>query len=373
MAEQTIYVYAKSGVTITHADGSPTNTADILGASLWGNAFSWENPNDLTITLPTDHAEITFEDSDGVISDDPFSGSQVTDQLLTAPATIDGTTYTPSTSDIRWQNPAPVNVENEFQVTLFGPDGTSYTMLGISITEGYSTNVVGVTFAGGHPPPGTTLTYIRGESSYGGSGGSTEISDTVPCFLAGTRIDTARGAKAVEELRAGDLVQTLDRGLQPLRWVGASTVCGLGPQAPILLRKGALGNHADLYVSPNHRILVRAAAAEFYYGSTDVLVPAKALVDGRGIRPAPRREAQYIHLLLPRHEMVFSEGLASESLFTGAVAIGAFDETARGELLAVMKTCGQRASQLNRPALSVQEARALLALCRTPERGMRAA
>ncbi|MFM1862967.1 MAG: hypothetical protein RLZ26_1489, partial [Pseudomonadota bacterium] len=43
----------------------------------------------------------------------------------------------------------------------------------------------------------------------------------VVCFAAGTLIQTDRGARRVEDLRPGDGVVTLDRGVQPLRWAGS--------------------------------------------------------------------------------------------------------------------------------------------------------
>ena len=39
------------------------------------------------------------------------------------------------------------------------------------------------------------------------------------CFLKGTLIDTATGARLVETLRPGDLVETLDNGMQPVRFI----------------------------------------------------------------------------------------------------------------------------------------------------------
>ncbi len=48
----------------------------------------------------------------------------------------------------------------------------------------------------------------------------------VMCFASGTMIEAEQGAVLVEDLRPGDLVQTLDHGLQPLRWVGGMR---LGP------------------------------------------------------------------------------------------------------------------------------------------------
>lgn len=88
MAEQTIYVYATADVSITHADGSPTRNSDLLNSAQHGNSFSWENPNDLAFTFSGSPVAVTFEDPDGIIEDNPYSGNTVTDQLLTQPVTI---------------------------------------------------------------------------------------------------------------------------------------------------------------------------------------------------------------------------------------------------------------------------------------------
>ncbi len=62
--------------------------------------------------------------------------------------TIDGATYTPSGETVRWKAPPSVNVENEYEVTLYDDEGTAYRMVGVSITQGYATTVEGVTFEG---------------------------------------------------------------------------------------------------------------------------------------------------------------------------------------------------------------------------------
>ncbi|MBM3615993.1 MAG: hypothetical protein FJX28_11335 [Alphaproteobacteria bacterium] len=46
----------------------------------------------------------------------------------------------------------------------------------------------------------------------------------VLCFAAGTRIDTTSGARAVEELRPGDMVRVLDGSFARLRWIGKTVV-----------------------------------------------------------------------------------------------------------------------------------------------------
>jgi len=40
--------------------------------------------------------------------------------------------------------------------------------------------------------------------------------ETIPCFVAGSMIETADGPRAVEGLTAGDMVMTRDDGPQPL-------------------------------------------------------------------------------------------------------------------------------------------------------------
>ncbi|MCY4179316.1 MAG: choice-of-anchor L domain-containing protein, partial [Litoreibacter sp.] len=44
--------------------------------------------------------------------------------------------------------------------------------------------------------------------------------NTIPCFVSGTRILTDRGERRVETLTQGDMVQTYDNALQPIRWIG---------------------------------------------------------------------------------------------------------------------------------------------------------
>jgi hypothetical protein len=218
---------------------------------------------------------------------------------------------------------------------------------------------VGVTFDGAAPPPGTTLHYIRGVSSYGGNGQTAPIPEGVVCFLAGTRIETPDGPCPIENLAAGMPVLTLANGAQPIRWIGRSIVCGLGPLAPIRIGAGVLGNRCDLFLSPNHRVLLRSTLAELSFGHRDVLVPAKALVDGVSVRPVPMRRAEYLHLMLDGHQMVFSEGIASESLFTGAMTMDILDDDALAELRAIFPGLDTGAQKLSHMGLTMSEARYL--------------
>ena len=69
------------------------------------------------------------------------------------------------------------------------------------------------------------------------------------------------GYRAIESLKVGDMVQTLDRGPKAIRWIGRSTVLQLGKMAPICIAKGALGSglpRIDLRVSQQHRMMLRS-------------------------------------------------------------------------------------------------------------------
>ncbi|MFN3969952.1 MAG: Hint domain-containing protein [Gemmobacter sp.] len=187
----------------------------------------------------------------------------------------------------------------------------------------------------------------------------------VPCFVAGTRIRTPAGERAVETLAPGDLIETLDHGAQPLRWIGARTVPAMGPLAPVAIRAGTFGNHGRLLVSPQHRILVRDAMAELLFGETDVLVAAKDLVDGRAVRRVEGEAVTYVHLLFDRHEVVFSEGLATESFLPGPQVTGRMEAEVMAEIAAIFPELdpltGTGYSPAVRRALKGHEARVLFA------------
>lgn len=134
-----------------------------------------------------------------------------------------------------------------------------------------------------------------------------------PCFTTGTLIDTVDGTRAVETLQPGDLVRTADEGMQSLLEIERRTFSAQGKYAPVLIRKGALGNTRDLRVSQEHRMLITGWRAEMATGSHEVLVAAKHLVNGNDIVIEEGKTVEYIHLLFDRHQIVFAEGIASES------------------------------------------------------------
>ncbi len=141
------------------------------------------------------------------------------------------------------------------------------------------------------------FTYTA-ESSTGASDTGYVLLDMVPCFVAGTMIDTQEGALPVDVLEPGDMIKTRDAGYQPLRWVGQRTVPATGVLAPVEIAAKTFGDHARLRVSPLHRILIRDTMAELLFGEAEVLVAAKELINDSSVRIREGGEVTYVHLLL---------------------------------------------------------------------------
>lgn len=156
--------------------------------------------------------------------------------------------------------------------------------------------------------------------------------ESVPCFVAGTMIRTPTGDRPVETLCVGDLVQTKDDGDQPVRWIGGRTVPAVGDMAPICIRNGTFGPHDDLYVSPQHRILVQDAVAELLFGTGEVLVAAKDLVNDRSITRVQGGDVTYVHLMFDTHQVVYSQGLETESFLPGPQTTSLFEQQAIDEI-----------------------------------------
>lgn len=173
-----------------------------------------------------------------------------------------------------------------------------------------------------------------------------ELSDRgYVCFGSDTRIKTPSGEKKVVRLKPGDLVETLDHGPQPIRWVAMRRMGPLELRAnpevrPIRVKAGALGHglpERDVLLSPQHRVLVRSRLAMTTFGTTEVLVAVKALLGLPGFEVAEDVGGViYVHLLFDDHEVVIADGAPMESLFLGAGAREAVGDEALQEIRTIM-------------------------------------
>ncbi|MGB7318612.1 MAG: Hint domain-containing protein [Planktotalea sp.] len=173
------------------------------------------------------------------------------------------------------------------------------------------------------------------ESSTGETDTGFVLLDMVPCFVAGTLIETKEGKMPVEVLEAGDLILTRDHGYQPLRWIGQREVEASGKMAPVEIAANTFGTHSKLRVSPLHRILLQDEMAELLFGESEVLVAAKELVNDKTVCIREGGRVSYVHLLFDQHEIVISNGLESESFLPGGQITNLFEEEAIAEICAL--------------------------------------
>jgi hypothetical protein len=189
--------------------------------------------------------------------------------------------------------------------------------------------------------------------------------DQMPCFVAGTLIDTPDGAVPVEDLRAGDMVLTLDDGPQPLRWVGSKAIAAQGNFAPLRIKAGSYGATEDVLLSPQHRVLVCNVWAELLFGETEVFVKAKDLVNHKTVRREERNsDVTYVHLLFDDHQILYSHGLLSESYLPGPMMRNIFSDECCAEIYALFPELAHIDSSgwaAARPILKTYEAQLLQA------------
>lgn len=227
---------------------------------------------------------------------------------------------------------------------------------GFVITDGYRSYQVTVVELGAGsaplllfldevPPAKTDLWVVQAMTEAAEVNRVTDQPTGVICFTPGTRIRTETGDVAVEDIRPGDRLQTKDNGVQDVRWIGTKRVSGarlfaMPELRPIRLRRGALGvdrPDEDLLVSPLHKMLVQGPRARALFNSDEVLVAARDLIDDRlVIRDHTVQNVTYVHLLLDRHEVVFANGLETESFHPGADALAAVDASQRENLFGLM-------------------------------------
>jgi hypothetical protein len=194
-------------------------------------------------------------------------------------------------------------------------------------------------FPDGMPPADTDLTIggiVDNEDfvSHASLGGS------VVCFAQGTLIAAENGQVEVQDLQAGDLVETRDGGLQPVTWIGRTTVPATGDLAPIVITKGTLGNDRDLVVSPQHAILLDDWRAELFFGQDEVLVRAVDLLGHDGVYRKTGGVVTYFHILFDAHQLVRSEAIWSESLYPGDMTLQTVNEAARDEIIELFPNLG---------------------------------
>ena len=230
--------------------------------------------------------------------------------------------------------------DSSFVVT----DGTnSYTVTLIEVGKGANPLLM---FLDEMPPRDRDLWLVHHALERLHTQAAGEQSGGVICFTPGTRILTPDGtAVPVENLREGDRVQTKDNGAQEIQWVGSRFMTGARLFAmpylrPIRIRAGAFGIECpdeEFLVSPGHRMLVKGAVARSLFNTPEVLVAASDLVNGGSIvRDMAVKSVTYVHMLLSRHEVLFANGIETESYHPASTALSTIGTDDRKRLLAMI-------------------------------------
>jgi hypothetical protein len=164
---------------------------------------------------------------------------------------------------------------------------------------------------------------LGGDGHPGHEHGHAEMPDT-HCFCRGTRLLTAAGDVAVDDLSIGDVVVTHGGAERTIRWIGKISIRRDGaawPERaiPIRIAKDAFAPgvpRRDLYLSRAHLL---------YFNG--VLIPAGNLVNGKTIGAVvPVGDVlHYLHVELDRHDVLLAEGAPCESLLATAERRMGFD------------------------------------------------
>ena len=319
-------------------------------------------PAGLTITLNASAVthQINVNDDD-MLFEDGFQdgpGTAVLNQTLADPfsaTNVAGDTITVAAGQV---------AEVEFTVTVSQPNGPDIDLLFVASGANENGGDLFLVVSTSPVPPGVVLTPIDDAD-----GGGTPYEDLV-CFAAGAAIMTPTGDKLIEDLSAGDEVCIFGGGFAKISWIASRRIgaaeLSMNPQfRPVKISKGALGEGApssDLRVPPQHRILITEARAEIMFGDSEVLAPAHTLCnDGSITIDRDVEEVTYYHILFDRHEIIFANGLPTESFFPGETALNALDQAARAEIETLFPDLAAKGfKKPARPMLKAYEARALV-------------
>jgi hypothetical protein len=163
--------------------------------------------------------------------------------------------------------------------------------------------------------------YATGNITNSGSVLTIYGATSTVCYKKGTLILTDQGLIPIENIKEGDSVVTYGKihnmkyvtsdkyKVEPVVWISSFKICCLNSESlPICIKKHALRKNypfQDLYVSPNHSLLVNGK-----------MVLARNLVNGTTIyQDTDCKEVEYYHLECKEHYAIFANGVLAESYF----------------------------------------------------------
>ena len=241
----------------------------------------------------------------------------------------------------------------------------TYTITLIAVPD---TGAMLLLVVGDMPPAGQDLWVVRTAIDRTQTTAGARPAGGLICFTPGTLLATPNGPQPIQSLGQGDRVLTRDNGAQQVLWSGHRRMTGARLHAmphlrPIRFRRDAMGldrPDLDLLVSPQHRMLVKGAAAQALFNTPEVLVAAEDLVNDHSITvDHSMREVTYIHVLLGQHNVIWANGLETESFHPANAALDSIEAGQRDGLLQMLPNLAgnpQSYGDYARRNLSVSEA-----------------
>ena len=320
-------------------------TANVDGANVISNGTDSITVTVATPSNPSADGEFVYNGSvDGLFASYPDPGTP-TEVSISFSEPVSNVTFDimdidegPGTWDDLVEIFAYDVLGNRLDVTFTGLDGQSTTAYTI---EGEGTNLNGEPITVSISGEVASLQVVFDNGPDEPTAGWIWLSDisfdqaVIPCFTRGTMIETKHGPVLIEDLKAGDLIKTLDHGFQPILWVGSTTVNAEQRFAPVLFKKGAIGNNQDLLLSPQHRVLLQDWRAEVLFGEGEILTSAISLQNDSTILRQPAKSVEYFHIMFTQHEIVFAAGVPSESFHPGEATLSRMDQQVQQEVYAL--------------------------------------
>lgn len=152
-------------------------------------------------------------------------------------------------------------------------------------------------------------------------------------LMAGTRVASNLGWRAIEALAVGDMVLTFDNGMQEITEIRRMTFWTDAPdtpsaQWPVIVPAGALDNREEMTLLADQGVLVESDTAAEMYGDPFAILPVQALVGIRGIRRvAPAEQIELFAVYFAQEQVIYAEGGALIHCPKNTVALDAFLNT----------------------------------------------
>lgn len=134
----------------------------------------------------------------------------------------------------------------------------------------------------------------------------------------GTLIATPEGPTAIEDIKPGMTVATVDGGPQTVLWTGATTVVPGAPgQSEEAGRLTRIPAEAMGLSRPSHDLLL-GLGARIYRANRGVMIPASDLIDGEAaFAVTPPSPVRVFHIGLRHHACIRAGGIEVESFHPG--------------------------------------------------------